>query len=152
MACEEAARFVARLVSSEHMRERPEVRLLADTPEDFFDALGQAIGRYRNCICQAGEIREYRDVDGTVIGFAHEVTKGRVMRGQWFYCTGVAAKKYVWFHSVKDLVRRAIEDESIDWCDLGPSGSDAFSELKAKYNFASVADWHKVADYRGVFR
>ena len=33
---------------------------------------------------------------------------------------------------------------SADFADLGPSGSDAFSELKAKYGFASVADWHTV--------
>jgi hypothetical protein len=49
-------------------------------------------------------------------------------------------------------VRRAIADDSIDMVDLGPSGSDAFSQLKEKYGFASVADWHKVADYRGPFR
>ena len=35
---------------------------------------------------------------------------------------------------------------------LGPSGTDGFSQLKAKYGFASVADWHTVADYRGPFR
>lgn len=129
-----------------------EVRLLADTPEDFFDALGQAIGRYRNCIMQAGEIREYRDTDGRVIAFAQEATKGRVIRGQWFYATDDAAKRYVWFHSVQELVRRAIADEGVDFADLGPSGSDAFSELKEKYGFVSIADWHKVADYRGPFR
>ena len=46
------------------------MRLLAQSPEDFFDALSQAIGRYRNCISQAGEIREYRDAEGRVIAFA----------------------------------------------------------------------------------
>jgi hypothetical protein len=35
---------------------------------------------------------------------------------------------------------------------LPAGGSDAFSDLKEKYGFASVADWHKVADYRGPFR
>ena len=39
----------------------------------------------------------------------------------------------------------------IDVVDLGPSGSDAFSELKKRYGFASVDDWHTVADYRGPF-
>lgn len=33
------------------------------------------------------------------------------MRGQWFYCDDGAATRYVWFHSVRDLVGRAIEDE-----------------------------------------
>ena len=132
-----------------------EVRLLAadGDPNDFFDALGQAIGRYRNCASQAGEIREYRDAaTGSVIAFAHEVTKGRVIRGQWFYATDAASSNYVWFHSVRDLVERAIADPSVDMVDLGPSGSDAFSVLKQRYGFESVADWHKVADYRGPFR
>ena len=39
------------------------------------------------CTSQAGEIREYRDARGKVLAFAHEATKGRVMRGQWFYST-----------------------------------------------------------------
>ena len=130
-----------------------EVRLLAadGDPNDFFDALGQAIGRYRNCVSQAGEIREYRQ-DSRVIALAHEVTKGKVIRGQWFYATDRAASNYVWFHSVRDLVERAIADPTVDMVDLGPSGSDAFSVLKQRYGFASVADWHTVADYRGPFR
>ena len=129
-----------------------EVRLLAESPEDFLDALSQAVGRYVGCTSQAGEIREYRDEEGRVIAFAHEVTKGRVMRGQWFYSTDVAAQSYVWFHSVHDLVARAIAADGVDTVDLGPSGTDGFSQLKAKYGFASVADWHTVADYRGPFR
>ena len=128
-----------------------EVRLLASTPDDFLGALSQAVGRYVGCTSQAGEIREYRDPDGKVLAFAHEATKGRVMRGQWFYATDVAAKNYVWFHSVQDLVARAIEADDIDMVDLGPSGTDAFSELKEKYGFASISDWHTVADYRGPF-
>ena len=40
----------------------------------------------------------------------------------------------------------------VDYADLGPSGSDAFSLLKSKYGFVSVDDWHTVADYRGPFR
>ena len=129
-----------------------EVRLLAQSRDDFFVALQHAIGRYQNCIAQGGEIREYRDADGRVLAFAQEVTKGKVMRGQWFYSTDAGAKSFVWFHSVQELVRRAIEDEGVDFADLGPSGTDAFSELKQKYGFKSVADWHKVADYRGPFR
>ena len=132
-----------------------EVRLLASGPSadanNFFSALGEAIGRYQNCASQAGEIREYRDEGGRVVAFAQEARKGRVMRGQWFYATDDASKRYVWFHSVQECVRRAIETEGVDMVDLGPSGTDAFSELKEKYGFASVADWHTVADYRGPF-
>ena len=58
----------------------------------------------------------------------------------------------MWFHSVQDLVGRAIADADVDMVDLGPSGTDAFSQLKEKYGFASVSDWHTVADYRGPFR
>lgn len=129
-----------------------EVRLLATSPEDFFEALQHGISRYQGCTSQGGEIREYRDEDGRVLAFAHEVTKGRVMRGQWFYTTDAGAKRFVWFHSVQELVRRSIEDPEVDHADLGPSGSDDFSLLKEKYAFVSVSDWHKVADYRGPFR
>jgi hypothetical protein len=127
-----------------------EIRLLADT--DVLEALQHAISRYQNCVSQGGEIREYRDDKGRVIGFAQEVTKGKVMRGQWFYATDAGAKSFVWFHSVQELVARAIADEQVHFADLGPSGSDAFSDLKHKYGFQSVEDWHTVADYRGPFR
>ena len=40
---------------------------------------------------------------------------------------------------------------AIDVVDLGPSGSDAFSELEAKYGFKLVDDWPAVADYQGDF-
>jgi hypothetical protein len=69
------------------------------------------------------------------------VRKGRTVRGQWFYATDYAAKNYVWFHSVHDLVRRSIEAKGVDVVDLGPSGSDAFSELKERYGFLSVDEW-----------
>ncbi|KAL7552436.1 hypothetical protein ACHAWF_015707 [Thalassiosira exigua] len=129
-----------------------EVRLLSNrygaSTSAFVNALAEAISRYMGTTRMAGNIREYRDsVTNRVIGFAHEVSKGRVMRGQWFYCDDVAAKRYVWFHSVRDLVRRAIDDERIDTVDLGPSGSDAFTELKEKYGFESVVDWPAMADY-----
>uniref|UniRef100_A0A7S4M987 Uncharacterized protein n=1 Tax=Odontella aurita TaxID=265563 RepID=A0A7S4M987_9STRA len=128
-----------------------EVRLMGDTLEGFFDAMSEGVGRFMGTTRMAGEIREYRDESGRVIAFAHEVRKGRVMRGQWFYATDEASKSYVWFHSVKDLVRRAIETDGVDVVDLGPSGSDAFSELKARYGFVSVSDWPTVADYSGPF-
>ena len=116
------------------------------------NALAEAISRYIGTTRMAGSIREYRDtVSGKIIGFAHEVGKGRTMRGQWFYCDDDAATRYVWFHSVQDLIHRAIKDERIDVVDLGPSGSDAFTELKTKYGFISVVDWPAVADYSGEF-
>ena len=129
-----------------------EVRLISNrygqSTNAFVNALAEAISRYMGTTRMAGSIREYRDADtDKVIGFAHEVAKGRTMRGQWFYCDDDAAKRYVWFHSVRDLVSRAIEDDRIDVVDLGPSGSDAFTELKEKYGFKSVVDWPRAADY-----
>lgn len=142
-----------------------EVRLLAspnsdgseddyyNSVEDFFYALSEAVSRYVGTTRMAGHIQEYRNTEtNQIIAFAHEVRKGRTIRGQWFYATDEASKNYVWFHSVHDLVRRAIENEEIDVVDLGPSGSDAFSELKARYGFVSVDDWPSVADYMGPFR
>jgi len=133
-----------------------EVRLLSNmygtSTNAFVNALAEAISRYMGTTRMAGSIREYRDVTtDKVIGFAHEASKGRTMRGQWFYCDDDAATRYVWFHSVRDLVGRAIEDDRIDVVDLGPSGSDAFTELKTKYGFESVVDWPSVADYSGDF-
>mmetsp|Transcript_12099 Transcript_12099/g.14603 ORF Transcript_12099/g.14603 Transcript_12099/m.14603 type:complete len:213 (+) Transcript_12099:3-641(+) len=129
-----------------------EVRLLSGYGvEGFFDALAEAVSRYVGTTRMAGEIREYRDANGQVIAFAHEVRKGKTIRGQWFYANDVASKNYVWFHSVHDLVERAIEAEGVDVVDLGPSGSDAFSELKERYGFVSVTDWPAVADYLGPF-
>ena len=124
-----------------------EVRLLANPADgadvqDFFSALGEAVGRYMGTTRMTGEIREYRNTTtGRVIAIAHEVRKGRTIRGQWFYATDEAAKNYVWFHSVYDLVRRSIDADGVDVVDLGPSGSDAFSNLKERYGFVSVDDW-----------
>ena len=131
-----------------------EVRLIRQMYGDdaFLDALSEGVSRYVGTTRMTGEIREYRNATtGQVIGIAHECTKGSTVRGQWFYCNDEAAKAYVWFHSVHDLVRRAIEMDGIDCVDLGPSGSDSFSELKARYGFKSVTDWPSVANYQGEF-
>lgn len=132
-----------------------EVRLLTyknTYMHEYFDALAEAVSRYVGTTRMTGEIREYRDEEtDRIIGFAHEVRKGRTIRGQWFYVNDEAAKRYVWFHSVHSLVERAIAEEGIDVVDLGPSGSDDFSDLKAKYGFVSVEDWPAVADYLGPF-
>ena len=133
-----------------------EVRLLSNmygpSTGAFVNALAEAISRYMGTTRMAGNIKEYRDKEtNKVIGFAHEVAKGRTVRGQWFYCDDDAATRYVWFNSVYNLVKEAIDDDRIDVVDLGPSGSDDFTDLKSKYGFESVVDWPAVADYRGEF-
>lgn len=130
-----------------------EVRLLQNMygEDAFFDALGEGVSRYVGTTRMTGDIREYRSEDGKVIAIAHEVRKGNVVRGQWFYATDEAAKNYVWFHSVYSLVERSLAADGVKCVDLGPSGSDAFSELKARYGFVSVDDWTEVADYKGDF-
>jgi len=131
-----------------------EVRLISryegDT-EGFLGGLSEAVNRYIGTTRMVGEVQEYRNVEGRIIAFAHVVRKGRAIRGQWFYGSDEAAKSYVWFHSVQELVRKAIEADGIDTADLGPSGTDDFSDLKAKYGFRSVDDWPSVADYTGPF-
>ena len=128
-----------------------EVRLLSGT-YGFLDALGEGISRYIGTTRMTGDIYEYRNATtGKVIAIAHEVRKGKTIRGQWFYADDTAAQNYVWFHSVYELVRRSIDAEGVTCADLGPSGSDAFSELKARYGFRSVDDWPSVADYTGDF-
>ena len=129
-----------------------EVRLLTYSPDTFFDALAEAVSRYMGTTRMTGEIREYRCQEtGRVLAFAHEVRKGRTIRGQWFYSTDEGSKRYIWFHSVRSLVERAFATETVDTVDLGPSGSDEFSELKARYGFQSFDDWPHVADYMGPF-
>ena len=137
-----------------------EVRVIAGKQEEnddisvefFFDALAEAVGRFMGTTRMTGEIREYRNsTTGRVIALAHEVRKGKTIRGQWFYASDEGSKSYVWFHSVYDLVRRAIAADGVDVVDLGPSGSDAFSDLKARYGFVSVLDWPAAADYSGPF-
>lgn len=128
-----------------------EVRLL-EQDYGFLDALGEGVSRYVGTTRMAGEIQEYRNVTtGQVIAIAHEVRKGKTIRGQWFYADDTAAKNYVWFHSVYELVRRSIDAEGVTCVDLGPSGTDGFSQLKAKYGFRSVDDWPAIADYTGDF-
>eukprot|EP00560_Eucampia_antarctica_P001576 CAMPEP_0197832052 /NCGR_PEP_ID=MMETSP1437-20131217/13089_1 /TAXON_ID=49252 ORGANISM="Eucampia antarctica, Strain CCMP1452" /NCGR_SAMPLE_ID=MMETSP1437 /ASSEMBLY_ACC=CAM_ASM_001096 /LENGTH=382 /DNA_ID=CAMNT_0043435227 /DNA_START=18 /DNA_END=1166 /DNA_ORIENTATION=+ len=131
-----------------------EVRLLSKEygPQVFFDALSEAINRYMGTTRMAGTVHEYRsETNNTVIAIAHTVQKGRVLRGQWFYANDKAAQQYVWFHSVYQLVQKAIETPNVDVVDLGPSGTDSFSELKERYGFESVEDWPAVADYTGPF-
>ena len=129
-----------------------EVRLLTYSADSFFDALAHAVSRYMGTTRMAGVIREYRCTEtGRVLAFAHEVQKGQTVRGQWFYATDEASKRYIWFHSVRSLVERAIASDVVETVDLGPSGSDDFSQLKARYGFVSVDDWPAVADYRGPF-
>ena len=132
-----------------------EVRLISGgddgNVEDFFGALSEAISRYIGTTRMIGEIQEYKNKEGQIIAFAHEVRKGKTIRGQWFYCTDEGSKKYVWFHSVQELVQRAVQAVGVDTVDLGPSGSDAFSELKSRYGFESVDDWPSIADYTGPF-
>jgi hypothetical protein len=121
----------------------------------FINAVAEATSRYMGTTRMTGEIRTYRDAHtGRVLAFCHEVRKGRTLRGQWFYATHEAAQRYIWFHSVYSLVQRAIECHGkgeIDAVDLGPSGSDGFSDLKARYGFRSVTDWPRLADYTGPF-
>ena len=95
------------------------VRVLAERPDELIGAFSAAINRYGGTTRMAGVVREYRDArDGRVIAFAHEVAKGRVImrviRGQWFYASGIAARRRVWFHAAHDLVRRAISDDRFD--------------------------------------
>ena len=128
-----------------------EVRLLAWDAQGFFDALAEGVSRYMGTTRMTGDIYEYRDSDGRVVAIAHEVHKGSVIRGQWFYANDWASKNYVWFHAVYSTVERAI-GEGINVVDLGPSGLDSFSQLKAKYGFVNVEDWTQAADYTGPFR
>eukprot|EP00522_Entomoneis_paludosa_P003963 CAMPEP_0172471324 /NCGR_PEP_ID=MMETSP1065-20121228/67758_1 /TAXON_ID=265537 /ORGANISM="Amphiprora paludosa, Strain CCMP125" /LENGTH=409 /DNA_ID=CAMNT_0013229419 /DNA_START=1613 /DNA_END=2842 /DNA_ORIENTATION=+ len=133
-----------------------EVRLLTYDETDvqgFLDALAEGVSRYMGTTRMAGDIYEYRSDDGNVIAIAHEVRKGKVIRGQWFYANDYASQNYVWFHSVYSLVERSIQagSDNVQVVDLGPSGSDSFSQLKSKYGFQSVDDWTRLADYTGPF-
>jgi len=153
-----------------------ELRLLTYNEWDtngFLNGIVEGISRYLGTTRMTGSIREYvishndhdrkHDHDDNssnslnnssnlnILAFAHIVGKGRTLRGQWYYGTDEASKCYIWFRSVRDLVEQAIHDPNVDVVDLGPSGSDAFEELKAKYGFQLVEDWPSIANYQGDF-
>ena len=114
----------------------------------FGKVLAKAISWYMGTTRMVGSMWEYRNSGtGSAIGFAHKVAKGRMLRGQRFYCNNDGAMQCVWFHSMRDLVCRAIKDNRINVVDLGLSGSDVFTELKMKYGFDSVVDLPAAADY-----
>lgn len=60
-----------------------EVRLINTIEGDiqgFFNALAEAVSRYVGTTRMTGVIQEYRNSDGKVIGFAHEVRKAKTVR------------------------------------------------------------------------
>ena len=60
-----------------------EVRLIATIEGDiqgFFNALSEAVSRYVGTTRMTGVIQEYRNADGKVIAFAHEVRKAKTIR------------------------------------------------------------------------
>ena len=60
-----------------------EVRLIANIEGDvegFFNALAEAVSRYVGTTRMAGVIQEYRNGDGKIIAFAHEVRKAKTVR------------------------------------------------------------------------
>ena len=109
----------------------------------------EGVGRFMGTTRMVGEIYEHRDAaTNRVLAFSHQVRKGNTFQGHFIYTTDEASRRYVWFRSVYDLVKRAIETDGIDIVDLGPSGLDASSELRANYGFTSVDDWTNVAARR----
>ena len=48
--------------------------------QGFFNALSEAVSRYVGTTRMTGVIQEYRNADGKVIAFAHEVRKAKTIR------------------------------------------------------------------------
>ena len=133
-----------------------EVRLLSNmygpSANAFVNALAEAIRRYMGTTRMAGSVWEYWDSGtGRVIALTHEVVKGKMLQGRWFYYDNNVATRYMWFHSVRDLVCRGIKDDRINVVDLGPSRSDTFTKLKMKYRLESIVDWPTAAVYSSDF-
>ena len=120
-----------------------EVRLLGWDTQGFLDALAEGVSRYMGTTRMTGDIYEYRRENGKVVAIAHEVRKGSVIRGQWFYANDWASKNYVWFHSVHSLVDRAIE-QGIDIVDLGPLMTSKFA-TKKRGRDSNSSNWRKPA-------
>ena len=77
-----------------------EVRLLSWGAQGFFDALAEGVSRYMGTTRMAGDIYEYRDSDGKVVAVAHEVHKGKVIRGyacQRVHRLSIRLRKLVFF-------------------------------------------------------
>jgi hypothetical protein len=143
----------------------------------FFSAVLEAIERYAMSLEMTGSILEYRDASHQVQAFCHIVTKGKVLRGQWFYASDLASRKMVWFHAIWYMVDRSCRMNhkhmyhttkndsdsdsndnhplAVEVIDLGPNGVDGqyqpHERLKQKYGFEPHEDWPAVANYRGNF-
>jgi hypothetical protein len=48
------------------------------------------------------------------------------------------------FNSVHSLVNERLRSDTVETVDLGPSGSDDFFQVKARYGFASVEDCRRL--------
>ena len=140
----------------------------------FFNAVLEAIERYTMSLEMTGSILEYRDASHHIQAFCHIVTKGKVLRGQWFYASDRASRKMVWFHAIWYMVDRSCRLNhkhmymyhttndsndnhplAVEVIDLGPNGVDGqyqpHERLKQKYGFEPHKDWPAVANYRGFF-
>jgi hypothetical protein len=92
---------------------------------------------------------EYRRADdGTLVGLAHTVVWGNVLRGAWFYQRG---RHNLWFHAIRTAVERALLLPEVEWIDLGPSTSEQLAAAKARLGFEDVADWRAHCRYDGAF-
>lgn len=100
-----------------------------------------------SCLC-IGDMDEFRNAKGELIGFAQTVLKGDVLRGMWFYQDG---RHKLWFFSLRNSVFRAILVPHVKWVDLGPSSTSNVADAKKRFLFEDTASWPDQCDYDGPF-
>ena len=104
-----------------------------------------------------GLVEEYRDgATGDLLAWTHLIVKGDTLRAMWFYSAttprdAFRTRPYLWFHSVKRSVGRAIAMKGVRYVDLGTSTSAVVEELKAKFGFDVTRQWRERATYDGPF-
>eukprot|EP00039_Didymoeca_costata_P013787 m.214655 g.214655 ORF g.214655 m.214655 type:complete len:245 (+) comp15871_c0_seq2:253-987(+) len=102
-----------------------------------------------------GVIDEYVDRDGNVQAWAQTIAKGNTIRGMWFYQNEAVNKNFIWFHSLRTIVKRGFSspDRQIKWVDIGPSGNKEIRKVKAEYGFVDTGEWgtEELACYDGNF-
>ena len=117
----------------------------------------KTIGRSIAINLTVGCLLEYYHVDiesgkREMIAIQQPIIKGNTYRGMWFYQKTKYSKCSIWFHSVKYAINHVLNDDSLQYIDLGPSQNEQVIDLKSKFGFKDSKQWREICDYSGDCR
>ena len=114
--------------------------------------LGACI-RFAVAKLMVGSVDEYWS-KGECVAWAATVVKGDTLRAMWFYQKSHVRRWWLWYHSARTAIQRAIIMEEVQWVDLGPSVKSNVSMTKERIGFVSTKEWRSVGwcGYEGPYR